>query len=227
MMLLPTSYSLGTPHSPSQGEGALSPFPPYLPLQLPAQETCSQSRVTLLVRLKFSLTFGQAGLAGGRTSWQVSSQMNQLVPLSDWMAVVSSHGSETTPLFNTQLITSHCLLQPKGEVSLAFPHPNSSLLCSKPQSHPCPSFQHWHSNLSASWFSSHRSQEAIPAPPHPERWFNSKSASSEIWERVGMWSQEGGESLPFGDQWCQLSIPKPFLHTDRRPSATHRMMGKG
>lgn len=61
--------------------------------------------------------------------------MNQLVPLSDWMAVVSSHGSETTPLFNTQLITSHCLLQPKGEVSLS---PTPTPPCSAPSHSPTP-----------------------------------------------------------------------------------------
>lgn len=222
-MLLPRGYSLGIPHT----SHSLCPLTPPLPSQLPAQETCSQSR--MLIRLKFSSLLDQlvqlvAGLAdkfsARCTSWCPS--------VTGWLYYTEgSHGgAETSPLFNTQLITSHCLLLPKGEVSLPSPHPSSSLLCSKPQSHPFPCFQHWHSNLSASWFSSHRSQEAIPAPPHPERWFNSKSASSEIWERVGMWSQEGGEPLPCGDQLCQLSIPKPFLHTDWRPSETRDGEGK-
>lgn len=49
----------------------------------------------------------------------------------------SSHdGAETTPLFNAQLITSHCLLLPKGEVSIP---PTPTPPCSAPSHSPTPS----------------------------------------------------------------------------------------
>lgn len=64
--------------------------------------------------------------------------MNKLVPLSEWMAVLRAHTVEQKQaLCNTQLITSHCLLLPKGEVSLAPPSPTPP--CSAPSHSPTPS----------------------------------------------------------------------------------------
>lgn len=100
--------------------------------------------------------FPYLGRPGGRTSFQPrsASWSNSLTGCLHWEFTWWSRNNptneaETLAAFNTLLITSDCLLLllPKGKISLSTPHPNSSLLCSKPQSHAFPCFQHWYSNL--------------------------------------------------------------------------------
>lgn len=172
------------PSTPNHGGGVLSPSPPDLLSQLPVQQTCRQSRTTLLLRLKFFHMWRGTGVG------LVFSQISKLVQLAGclhgefawWSRNNPTDEVETLAAFHLQLITSNCLLLPKGEVSLSSPTPTPP--CPAPRHSPTPS--HALSTGTQVFLQADLTHtgprkpfQLICSPPRLERWFNSESASSE------------------------------------------------